>query len=139
MRLGFVSTRFAGTDGVSLEARKWARVLEGMGHEVFWFSGLSDRSEEKAMCVPEAFFGHPENQWLAKRMWGCTQRDPIVTERIQNVSGYLKGDVAPLRGPLSDRYSGAGEHTHHSGALAAGGGDHGVSRGDEYEGGGASS
>ncbi|MGJ8724124.1 MAG: glycosyltransferase [Roseibacillus sp.] len=90
MRLGFVSTRFAGTDGVSLEALKWAEVLEEMGHEVFWFSGLSDRPGEVSMCVPEAFFGHPENQWLAKRMWGCTQRDPTVTERIQDVAGYLK-------------------------------------------------
>ena len=90
MRLGFVSTRFAGTDGVSLEALKWASVLEEMGHEVFWFSGLSDRDPEVSMCVPEAFFGHPENQWLAKRIWGATQRDPIVTERIQDVAGYLK-------------------------------------------------
>ncbi|GHC58604.1 glycosyltransferase family 4 protein [Roseibacillus persicicus] len=90
MRLGFVSTRFAGTDGVSLEALKWAEVLEEMGHEIFWFSGLSDRPEEVSMCVPEAFFGHPENQWLAKRIWGHTQRDPTVTERIQDVAGYLK-------------------------------------------------
>lgn len=90
MRLGFVSTRFAGTDGVSLEALKWAEVLEEIGHEVFWFSGLSDRPAEKSMCVPEAFFGHPENQWLAKRIWGTTQRDPTVTRRIQDVSGYLK-------------------------------------------------
>lgn len=90
MKLGFVSTRFAGTDGVSLEALKWAEVLEEMGHEVFWFSGLSDRPKEISMCVPEAFFGHPENEWLAKRIWGTTQRDPKVTERIQDVAGYLK-------------------------------------------------
>lgn len=90
MKLGFVSTRFAGTDGVSLETLKWAEVLESMGHEVFWFSGLSDRPAEVSMCVPEAFFGHPENEWLAKRIWGVTQREPIVTERIQDVAGYLK-------------------------------------------------
>jgi hypothetical protein len=46
MKLGFVSTRFAGTDGVSLEAMKWAEVLEEDGHEVFWFSGRSDRPDE---------------------------------------------------------------------------------------------
>jgi hypothetical protein len=27
-RIGFISTRFAGTDGVSLETAKWATVLE---------------------------------------------------------------------------------------------------------------
>ena len=75
---------------MSLEALKWAEALEGMGHEVFWFSGLSDRPEEVSMCVPEAFFGHPENEWLAKRIWGNTQRDPTVTTRIQEVASYLK-------------------------------------------------
>lgn len=90
MRLGFVSTRFAGTDGVSLESLKWADVLEEMGHEVFWFSGLSDRSTERSVCIPEAFFGHPENEWISKRVWGATQRDPIVTERIGEMADYLK-------------------------------------------------
>ncbi len=90
MKLGFVSTRFAGTDGVSLEARKWAEVLAELGSEVFWFSGLSDRPNEISMCVPEAFFGHPENVWLGQRIWGVTRRDPIVTERIHDLAGYLK-------------------------------------------------
>jgi len=90
MNIGFVSTRFAGTDGVSLEALKWAEVLEDAGHKVFWFSGLSDRSSDKSMCVPEAFFGHPEIQWITDRIWGVTSRPPIVTERIQEVANYLK-------------------------------------------------
>jgi len=29
--IGFVSTRFAGTDGVSLESSKWANVFEYNG------------------------------------------------------------------------------------------------------------
>ena len=29
--VGFVSTRYAGTDGVSLETAKWADVFEGVG------------------------------------------------------------------------------------------------------------
>jgi hypothetical protein len=37
--IGFVSTRFAGTDGVTLEASKWARVLAAKGHKCFWFAG----------------------------------------------------------------------------------------------------
>ena len=90
MNIGFVSTRFAGTDGVSLETLKWAKVLEGKGHKVFWFSGLSDHSPSNAMCVPEAFFGHPENEWIAERVWGSTKRDPLVTDRIGEVANYLK-------------------------------------------------
>jgi glycosyltransferase involved in cell wall biosynthesis len=90
MRIGFVSTRFAGTDGVSLESLKWAEVLEDLGHEVFWFSGRSDRQPETSMCVPEAFFGHAENEWINERIWGRHGRDPIVTERIRDVSAYLE-------------------------------------------------
>lgn len=90
MRIGFVSTRFAGTDGVSLESLKWAEVLEEMGHEVFWFSGRSDRDPTKSMCVPEAFFGHPENEWIAERIWGVATRPPEVTDRIHEVARYLE-------------------------------------------------
>ena len=38
--IGFVGTRFAGTDGVSLEAAKWAKVLRESGHKNHWFAGL---------------------------------------------------------------------------------------------------
>ena len=43
INIGFISFRFHGTDGVSLETSKWAEVLEEMGHKCFYFSGLSDR------------------------------------------------------------------------------------------------
>ena len=58
-RIGFVSTRFAGTDGVSLETAKWATVLGGLGHECFYFAGQSDRPLERTRLVPEAFYRHP--------------------------------------------------------------------------------
>jgi hypothetical protein len=58
-RIGFISTRFAGTDGVSLETAKWAAVIERLGHECFYFSGLSDRPAERSHVAPEAFYRHP--------------------------------------------------------------------------------
>jgi glycosyltransferase involved in cell wall biosynthesis len=60
LNIGFISFRFEGTDGVSLETSKWAQVLEEMGHTCYYFSGLSDRPEERSMVVPEAHFRHPE-------------------------------------------------------------------------------
>ena len=60
LNIGFVSFRFEGTDGVSLETDKWALILEEMGHRCFYFSGLSDRPENSSMVVPEAYFRHPE-------------------------------------------------------------------------------
>ncbi len=57
--IGFVSTRFAGTDGVSLETGKWAAVLERMGHACFYFCGECDRPPQQSFVVPEAFYRHP--------------------------------------------------------------------------------
>ena len=54
--IGFVSTRFAGTDGVSLESSKWADLFERNGHNCYWFAGLLDRDETNCFLVPEAHF-----------------------------------------------------------------------------------
>ena len=92
-RIGFVSTRFAGTDGVSLESAKWAEVLVQAGHEIFWYSGRSDRNPAISHCVPEAYFGHSENRWIQERIWGHTGRPPMVTERIEVMASYLKATL----------------------------------------------
>jgi hypothetical protein len=77
-RIGFISTRFAGTDGVSLESAKWAEVLWQDEHTSSWYGGVLDRDDEMSNCVPEAYFGHPENVWINERVWGHTHRDPKV-------------------------------------------------------------
>lgn len=91
--VGFVSTRFAGTDGVSLESAKWAEVLWDDRHVSFWYSGRSDRSADFSYVVPEAHFGHPENKWINQRIWGFNRRDPLVSQRIHEVAGYLKSTL----------------------------------------------
>jgi hypothetical protein len=59
-RIGFVSTRFAGTDGASLETAKWASVLEELGHTCYYFAGQCDRPSERSLVMPEAFYRHPD-------------------------------------------------------------------------------
>ncbi len=91
LNFGYVSTRFAGTDGVSLEAAKWASIMwEGDKHVTHWYSGLSDRQPEISMCVPEAYFRHPENVWINERIWSRQIREPMVTRRIRVLADYLK-------------------------------------------------
>jgi glycosyltransferase involved in cell wall biosynthesis len=68
-RIGFVSTRFAGTDGVSLETAKWATVLERLGHTCFYFAGISDRPPERSRVVPQAFYRHPEIDAINRRAY----------------------------------------------------------------------
>ncbi len=88
--IGFISTRFAGTDGVSLESAKWAEVMWDDRHVSYWYSGRSDRDPGISFVVPEAYFGHPEVEWINKRIWGQTKRDPLVTARIREMVDYLK-------------------------------------------------
>ncbi|MDR1418760.1 MAG: glycosyltransferase family 4 protein [Treponema sp.] len=89
-RIGFVSTRFRGNDGVSLETAKWRQVLEKMGYECFFFSGLSDWDSEKSMVVEEAFFGHPVITGIQSRCFGVTVRDEKLTGEIQAARLILK-------------------------------------------------
>lgn len=91
--IGFISTRFAGTDGVSLESAKWAEVLWDDHHVSFWYSGLNDRSPGISYCVPEAYFGHPENVWINKRIWGVTKRSRHLSDRIYEYAQYLKSTL----------------------------------------------
>ena len=91
--IGFVSTRFAGQDGVSLESAKWAEVLWEDRHVSYWYSGQSDRDPDISHVVPEAYFGLPENKWINERIWGKDQRDRFVTERIRNLADYLKSTL----------------------------------------------
>lgn len=92
--IGFVSTRFAGTDGVTLEASKWAQVLEQAGHRCFWLAGELDRDPECCMLVPEAHFKHEKNQWINERIFGHKGRKSNVTETIHAVKILIKVAVA---------------------------------------------
>lgn len=88
--IGFVSTRFAGTDGVSLESAKWAEVLSADRHACFWYAGRLDRPPDVSFCIPEANFGHPENEWINAQLWGHTARTPQVSRRVRELAEYLK-------------------------------------------------
>jgi hypothetical protein len=90
MNIGFVSTRFAGTDGVTLEASKWATVLKSKGHRCYWFAGELDRRPENSFRVPEAHFKYDQNQWINQRVFGVTLRKSSVTETIHALKAILK-------------------------------------------------
>ena len=92
-RIGFLSTRFEGTDGVTLEAGKWADVFEENGHAVFWFAGRLDKDPSRSFLVPEAFFHHPDNTWINERIVGRAGRDPGVTEKVAEIKSFLRSKI----------------------------------------------
>ncbi len=93
LNLGFVSTRFAGTDGVSLESAKWAEVLWRDRNISFWYGGLLDRDPSVSMCVPEAHFAHGEVEAINNAVWARDHRSPVVSRRIRHLADYLKASL----------------------------------------------
>lgn len=89
-RIGFVSTRFHGTDGVSLETEKWNEVLTELGYETFFFSGLSDWFPERSIVVEEAFFGHPRVRELHDEIFNRSTRRLGLTAEVGEIKGKLK-------------------------------------------------
>ena len=92
-KIGFVSTRFAGTDGVSLESAKWAQVLWDYEHVSHWYAGRLDRAADISMEVPEAYFYHPDVEWINQRAFGTRTRDRETTRRVYEMADYLKSTL----------------------------------------------
>lgn len=91
--IGFVSTRIAGTDGVSLEIEKWDAVLQRTGYNCFYFAGQLDRPEEKSHFVPEAFFDHPEIQEINKDLFGKRSRKRETSRKVDQLKEKLKSEL----------------------------------------------
>lgn len=88
--IGFVSTRFAGTDGVSLESCKWAELLTQNGLNCFWFAGELKRPAGRSFMVPEAHFQHEQNIWINRQIFGSKRRRPLATRVIHDLRSLLK-------------------------------------------------
>jgi glycosyltransferase involved in cell wall biosynthesis len=92
-RIGFVSTRFAGTDGVSLESRKWALVLERLGHACYYFAGESDRPTERSRIVPIAHFLHSDIREISDAAFSRRTRSRALTQQINALVARLKSEL----------------------------------------------
>ncbi len=92
-RIGFVSTRLKGIDGVSLEVRKWVEVLTRLGHECFFFAGESDWLPERSYVVPEAHFQHPDVLKLSADLFDDYIRTPETSHRVDALKTYLKSHL----------------------------------------------
>lgn len=92
-RIGFVSTRLAGTDGVSLETLKWVWVLRKLDYECFSFAGESDWEEDHRYIVPEAHFNHPEIRAINDDLFNDFVRTAATSQKVQRLKDHLKGHL----------------------------------------------
>jgi len=93
MNIGMTSTRFAGLDGVSLEAAKVANALERDGHTFSWFAGELGEKFAPGMTDPAAHFEGGLNQGIEAAAFGSTDA-PGLLEHIDTAAEELLG---PLR------------------------------------------
>ena len=91
--VGFISTRLAGTDGVSLETAKWERVFEAEGFNCFYFAGELDRPAEQSYFAAEAHFNHPEIKEIQNDVFDVSVRKRSTTEKIHLLARKLKDDL----------------------------------------------
>ncbi|MCD6317551.1 glycosyltransferase family 4 protein [Candidatus Aerophobetes bacterium] len=93
-RIGFISTRLAGTDGVSLETEKWANIFESEGHLCFYMAGELDSPPQRSHLVKEAHFKHPAIQEVFNECFGNVRvRKPSTTKKIHQIKDKLKSEI----------------------------------------------
>ena len=92
-RIGFIATRLCGMDGVSLEAKKWAKVFEEEGCKCFYMAGKLDQKPECSFLVKEAHFRHPDISKIYDVSFGVLKRSKAVTKEIQKLKDKLKKQI----------------------------------------------
>ena len=89
LNIGFVSTRFAGIDGVSLEASKWAEVLEDQGLTCYWFAGDLTKNDNVSIFAPQANFKTDQNQWINSQLFSTNKKSLQLAQIICNYKSSL--------------------------------------------------
>ncbi len=92
-RIGVVSTRFEGTDGVSLETQKWVEALEQLNCSCFFFAGACEWDSDRSWITPVAHFQHPEIREIHEIVFSARARHLHITQRIQKFKNHLKGHL----------------------------------------------
>lgn len=78
MNIGFIATRLAGVDGVSLETAKLVSVLEEMGHDCFYCAGELGQDAKPGHLVPEMHFFDP----AAREIYGEVFTNPTPSSEV---------------------------------------------------------
>jgi glycosyltransferase involved in cell wall biosynthesis len=93
LSFGFVSTRFAGTDGVSLETEKWVEVLKAKGCRVYYLAGELDTEPEISFLAPKAHFKHKEILAVQRELFSEKSRSRTIGQKIQALKEELRDDL----------------------------------------------
>ncbi len=101
MNIGFIATRIAGVDGVSLEIFKIAAVFEAMGHHCFYCAGELDSAAQPGQLVPQMHFKHPTAQALYQAAFEDSTISPADRQRIYDEADTIRAALEDF----IDRYA----------------------------------
>lgn len=90
MRALYVSTRLAGTDGVSLENAKLLHALEELGFSSHLCAGELDADGPPGTLLPELHFRDPEAIALGERFFGPGEADPTLRDDLRSRADALR-------------------------------------------------
>ncbi len=90
---GFVSTRFAGLDGVSLETEKWAQVLTQKGCAVFYLAGECDRDKSVSLTNSFCHFANSQILALQKSLFIDKNRTTETSLQVDKIKKNIKKDL----------------------------------------------
>ena len=96
MRIGFIATRLHGTDGVTLEVEKWAKVLTKLGHEIYYCAGELGGYAKDGTKIPELHFADQTVFALSQRAFGASPEEDgdELADQIYSRADEMR---APLR------------------------------------------
>ena len=93
LSFGFISTRFAGTDGVSLETEKWVNVLKAKGCDVSYMAGKLDTDPQISHLAPKAFFKHEDILEVQDALFVNKRRTREISRRVDELKNQLKAEI----------------------------------------------
>lgn len=96
MRALYLSTRLAGTDGVSLEAGKLAKVLASLGFATYYCAGELDAAGPPGTVIPELHFRDAVAQELGLKAFSGSEPDTSLARDLAERASFLKARLAPV-------------------------------------------
>jgi len=104
MRIGLVSTRLAGVDGVSFEVAKWELVLNRLGHETRLCAGELAPERRDQRLIPEMHFTYPPAHAVSVAAFNPkadpesvrTEVERLAVELIPKIGSWLDDEAIEL-------------------------------------------
>ena len=91
--IGFISFRFSGTDGVSLETMKWATIMENMGYQCFFMAGELDVAPRASFLEEKLAFNHPKIKSIYDECFSNINRPKGLSKSIHTERKIIKQSI----------------------------------------------